>query len=149
MVGSGEDPNKRIGMLWADESETTLPPPGTTKVEYAYPSVSDQEADPNSLLNYYRRAMVLRHSFPAIAAGTSTVIPCDADEICLIVREYAGEEILLIVNPSASPMQLSPSHYGADFLVLAAWLCTDPDFAVLLRQGSLRMPGYSIAVLTK
>ena len=149
MVGSGEDPNKRIGMLWTDESETTLPPPGATKLEYAYPSVSDQEADPNSLLHYYRRAMELRHRFPAIAAGTSTVLPCDEEEICLIVREYAGEEVLLVVNPSGSPIQLSPSHYGADFPVLAAYLCTEADYAVLLRQGSLRMPAYSIAVLTK
>ena len=44
MVGSGEDPNKRIGMLWTSEAETTLPPPGTTKVEYAYPSVAEQES---------------------------------------------------------------------------------------------------------
>ena len=151
MVGSGEDPNKRIGMLWTDEASTTQPPPGTTKVEYAYPSVAEQEEDPGSLLNYYRQALALRARFPAIARGTSTVLPCDFDEICLIRREYEGEELLLVVNPSASPMQLLPESLAPGFDTLAAYLCADPDAAVVYQpEGSgLRMPPRSIAILTK
>ena len=151
MVGSGEDPNKRIGMLWTDEASTTLPPPGTTKLEYAFPSVAEQEEDPASLLNYYRQALSLRARFPAIARGTSTVLPCDFDELCLIRREYEGEELLLVVNPSASPVQLSPAQYAPGFDTLAAYLCTDPDAAVLYQpEGSgLDMPPRSIAILIK
>ena len=151
MVGSGEDPNKRIGMLWTNEAETTLPPPGTTRVEYAYPSVAEQEADPASLLNYYRAALSLRARFPAIARGTSEVLPCEREELCLIRRSFEGEELLLVVNPSASPIQLSPASQAPSFDTLAAYLCTDPDASVLYRSGEneLYMPPRSIAVLTK
>ena len=150
MVGSGEDPNKRIGMLWTDETSTTLPPPGTTKVEYAYPSVAEQDADPASLLNYYRQALSLRAQFPAIARGTSTVLPCDFDELCLIRREYAGEELVLIVNPSDSWVRLAPMSLPAGFRTLAASLCANQAYTVSYRpvRAGLSMPPYSIAILT-
>ena len=38
MAGSGEDPNKRLGMYWR-ENDVTLPPPGTTRIEYPFASV--------------------------------------------------------------------------------------------------------------
>ncbi len=151
MVGSGEDPNKRIGMLWTSEEETTLPPPGTTSVEYAYPSVEQQEGDPASILNYYRAAMALRRQFPAIARGRSEVLPCEFEEICLIRRTYEDEEVLLIVNPSAAPVQLDPEQFAPGFGTLAASLCTDPEQAVIWQpEGTrLRMPARSIAVFTR
>ena len=151
MVGSGEDPNKRIGMLWTDEASTTLPPPGATQIEYAYPSVAEQEADPGSLLNYYRQALALRSRFPAIARGASTVLPCEEERICLIERRWEDEELLLVVNPSVSSMQLTPEHYAPGYDTLAAYLCTDPESAVIYQpEGTgLRMPPRSIAVLTK
>ena len=151
MVGSGEDPNKRIGMLWTDETSTTLPPPGATRIEYAYPSVAEQEADPGSLLNYYRAVLRLRREYPAIARGTSRVLPCEFDEICLIERCWAGQDLLLVINPSVSPMQLSPADYAPGYSRLAASLCTGPEFSVIFQpEGTgLHMPAYSIAVLTK
>ena len=150
MVGSGPDPNKRIGMLWTDEASVTLPPPGVTSVEYAFPSVAEQEADPASPLSYYRQALALRARFPAIARGTSAVLPCGDEKLCLIRRDYEGETLLLAVNPSASPVQLEPEGEAAAFRTLAASLCTDPEAAVDFRPGEtgLYMPPYSIAILT-
>ncbi len=143
MVGSGDDPNKRLGMLWTSEEETTLPPPGVTKLEYAYPSAAAQEADAASILNYYRAALALRERFPAIARGTGEVLPCPSDALCLIRREYGGEALLLVVNPSRGEEALAVGE-GA---VLAASLCTDPSLTVRLEGGTLTLPAYSIAVL--
>ena len=148
MVGSGEDPNKRIGMLWTDEASTTLPPPGTTSVEYAYPSVAEQEADPDSLLNYYRQALALRAQFPAVARGTSTVLPCESEALCLIRRTYGGEDLLLAVNPAASPGRIGTAELTPGFDTLAAYLCADPEAAVVLRPEGLELPPYSFAILT-
>ena len=151
MVGSGEDPNKRLGMLWTTEAETTLPPPGTTKIEYAYPSVAEQENDPGSLLNYYRRALALRRDFPVIARGRSTMLPCELDEVCLILRRWEDEELLLVVNPSPSSVELYPGSAAPGFGTLAGTLTTDPELTVTLQPetGLLCMPGYSIAVFAK
>ncbi len=149
MVGSGEDPNKRLGMLWTSEDEVTTPPPGVTRIEYAYPSVAEQEGDPASLLNYYRSALALRERFPAIARGTSAVLPCAFDEACLILRTYNGEEVLLAVNPSKSDLTLPLDGQAAEFAALAASLCTDYTLEAALEAGVLRLPAYSFAVLTR
>lgn len=149
MVGSGEDPNKRLGMLWTSEAETTLPPPGVTRIEYAYPSVEAQEADPASLLHYYRQALALRERFPAIARGTNAVLPSPSDDACLLLREQEGEAVLLAVNPSRTPVQLALEDCAPGFTVLAASLCTDPAQRASLDDANLTLPAYTIAVLTR
>lgn len=151
MAGSGEDPNKRIGMLWTSEEETTLPPPGVTQLEYPCPSAAEQEADPASLLRYYRQALTLRERFPAIARGTSTVLPCEDDALCLILREYDDESVLLAVNPSSGPITLEPAQYAPGYTALAASLCTDPaqEAAFSDDGAALALPPFSFAVLTE
>ena len=151
MAGSGEDPNKRIGMLWDDPASVTLPPPGATQLDYPCPSAAEQADDPGSLLNYYRAALRLRREYPAIARGTSRVLPCEFDELCLIERSWAGQDLLLVINPSASPMQLPPADCVPGYSRLAASLCTGPEFSVIFQpEGTgLHLPAYSIAVLTK
>lgn len=143
MVGSGEDPNKRLGMLWADGEEPCLPPPGTTKIEYAYPAVAEQEEDPSSILCYYKEALALRERFPAIARGASEVLPCERDEVCLIRKQYGGDSLLLAVNPSRSEQEIVPEGFTA----LAASLCAEAADEAVITDGVLRLPPYSIAVL--
>jgi len=144
MVGSGEDPNKRLGMLWADGEEPCLAPPGTTKIEYAYPAVAEQEEDPSSILNYYKEALALREAFPAIARGRGEVLPCERDEVCLIQKQYGGEELLLAVNPSKSEQEVVIEDSAA----LSASLCADAEAGAVFSGGVLKLPPYSIAVLT-
>ena len=145
MVGSGDDPNKRIGMLWTTEKETTSPPPGVTKREYAYPSVSEQMKDGDSILNYYRDALALRIRFPAIARGRTEVLSTEDERICLAVRTWEGESVLLAVNPSREDVTYELGGIG--YPNLAASLVTGGD-PVKLEGGTLTLPAYSIAVLT-
>ena len=148
MVGSGEDPNKRLGMLWSDGEAPCLPPPGVTKVEYAYPSAAAQESDPASILNYYKKALALRETFPAIARGTLEALPCELPALCLLLREYEGERLLLVVNPSKSPVSLEAAALPSGFPALAGSLCADPEAAVRWEDTALSLPACSIAVLT-
>ena len=78
------------------------------------------------------------------------MLPCESDELCLIRRSFEGEELLLIVNPSASPAQLDPARYAPGFETLAASLCTDPEQAVTREPEGplLLLPARSIAVFT-
>lgn len=147
MVGSGVDPNKRLGMLWTTQEETTLPPPGVTEVEYAYPSVAAQREDPASLLSYYRQALALRREFPLIAAGRSTVLPCETEAAALILRSDGESAILLAVNPSTAETQLTLEGEAAGYARLSASLCTDPGLSASLSGTSLTLLPYSIAVL--
>ena len=147
MVGSGDDPNKRIGMLWTADGETLSPPPGTTKLDYAFPSVREQMADSASILNYYKNALSLRNRWPEIARGKSELLPCEDDRLCLIRRSWENRAVLLAVNPSQSLCTLSLEDVAGDTPVLLDQLNAG-DQVVTLDGQSLTLPAYSIALLS-
>lgn len=146
MAGSGEDPNKRIGMLWSTEEETTTPPPGATKTEYPFPSVEEQQADENSLLNFYRSAMQLRNRFPEIARGNSELLDSSSGDICLILRTWQDSSVLIAVNPSGNDHDISADVLGQYSSLSGQLTCgaESPE----MQSGTLHLPAWSLAVLT-
>ncbi len=146
MSGVGDDPNKRIGMLWDEEANVTKRPPGTTSVLYSLPSVAHQLQDEYSLLNYYRQAMALRNRHPEIARGASEIISCDNGELCVIRRTWQGESIIIVLNPSdeAHSLSLSRAQYQYDKISD----CLTADGSAVVQDGdTLAMPAYSIVIL--
>ena len=135
-------------MLWTTPEETTSPPPGVTRVEYAYPSVAEQKNDSTSILNYYRDALTLRNRFPAIARGNSEILPCESDQACLILRTWEDQRLLLAINPSGKALDLSLSGEALDYSVLSGSLLTGSE-PVSLSSGKLTLPACSIAVLSR
>lgn len=144
MVGSGDDPNKRLAMDWGDGCMTEQPP-GTTAVEYAYPGVRAQQADPDSLLNYVRAANQMRLAHPAVAAGALETLVAEGD-LLLIRRTSAEETCLIAVNFSTKgegALEVEPCRIVAD-------LETGGEAASLDGSGSallLRLPPHAIVVL--
>ena len=145
MVGSGDDPNKRLAMYWSDD-DMTLQPPGATSVEYAYPSVREQWDDPASLLNYVRSVNRARLEYPAIAWGKNRFLLAEGS-LCLMSREWNGERCLIAINFSASEagrFSLEPCRIACD-------IETGADAATLEAGESgmwLTLPAHGIAVLT-
>ena len=144
MVGSGDDPNKRLAMYWSD-GDMTAQPPGVTNLEYAYPSVEAQQADPDSLLNYCRAVTNARRQVPAIARGTNEFVDV-AGEVCLMRRTWEGESVLIALNFSAKDAKRcdlpSPAavlfdlETGGETAVLDGTALTLPPYAiVILREG--------------
>jgi len=111
MVGSGDDPNKRLAMYWNDE-DMTEQPPGTTKIEYAFPCVDDQLKDEYSLLNYCKKLNHLKRQNPAIALGKNEFVYTDGD-VCVMKRTWNDQECWIFVNFSAkTPQSGSTSLLG-------------------------------------
>ncbi len=144
MVGSGDDPNKRLAMYWSD-GDMTDQPPGATSVEYAYPSVEAQSGDPASLLNYARAVNRARLEYPAIAWGENRFLLAEGS-LCLMEREWDGERLLIALNFSADEagrVEVGPCRIACDLETgtAAADLETDND-------GTwLTLPGYGIAIM--
>ena len=107
MVGSGEDPNKRLAMYWNDQ-DMTAQPPGATKIEYAFPSVDDQLEDEYSLLNYCKKLNHLKLQNPAIALGKNEFLYVDG-EVCIMKRTWNDQECWIYVNFSATQTQSGSS----------------------------------------
>ena len=103
MVGSGDDPNKRLAMYWNDNDRTDQPP-GTTKIEYAFPCVDEQLTDENSLLNYCKKLNHLKLQHPAIALGDHEMVYSDGD-VCIMKRTWMDQEVCLLINFSAKTVQ--------------------------------------------
>ena len=141
MVGSGEDPNKRLAMYWNDH-DMTQQPPGVTKIEYAYPAYDVQILDPNSLLQYCIHANHLRLQFPEISTGINEFIYVDGD-ICLMKRTTDDSSCLIAVNFS------SKDHGECE--IPESWsiagVLTTTEAMPSMEKSCLRLPPYSIVVL--
>ena len=98
MLGSGKDPNKRLGMLWSEE-EVTKAPPGVTAREYPYPGVYAQQQDPASILNYIKKMNHQRLKMPLIALGQTEVVQVTED-IFVLKKTGDGQELVIAVNCS-------------------------------------------------
>lgn len=146
MSGVGDDPNKRIGMLWDEETNVTKRPPGTTTVLYSLPSVADQLEDENSLLNYYKQAMALRNKHPEIARGLSEIIDCGNDDLCVIRRTWRDESIIIVLNPSDEARSLSLSRDEYVYEKMTDYLSADGS-EVTQDGDTLALPAYSIVIL--
>ncbi len=143
MVGSGDDPNKRLAMYWSDEpGAMTMQPPGVTNLEYAYPSLVTQQEDASSLWSYIRQAFRIRQALPVIADGKNTFVHVDGD-VCLMKRENDSGSVLIAINFSSSKENLCPITGSVSILY-------DQEAGEKnssLDSEGLHMPPYSIVVL--
>ena len=147
MVGSGDDPNKRLAMYWND-SDMTEQPPGTTKIEYAFPGVDAQIEDENSLLNYCKAINLLKKAAPSIAWGENEFIFSD-DDFCVMKRTWNGEESYIAVN--FSNKKTYTYELQIEGLKLAGQLDAFSDMPAAAEIGAdaalLTLPPYAVIVL--
>ena len=144
MIGSGPDPNKRIGMYWTSLEEVTACPPGTTEAKYPLGNVTQQQEDPNSLLNYVRRAMNLRNAFPEIARGTTRRVDTDDSDLCVMRRTWEGSTVTIVMNLSRNAKSLA---VDADALLGTLDANLEAGNGVTFSNGVVLLDAWSIAVL--
>ena len=151
--GNNSDPAKRIAMKWEAkniyEGCCYLPPENTPVDEssYYYPSVAEQMAYGESILNYYKEAMELRNRFPSIARGDVTYYPDGQNNyICVITKEYKGEKITVVFNMDTFEQEvtLDVDTLGFSELVGALYACGGEHSYD--GNGRLVMPPQSIAI---
>ena len=141
MVGSGDDPNKRLAMYWNDQ-DMTQQPPGVTKVEYAYPCFDQQKEDPDSLLQYVRKVNLLTRKWPEIAQGKTSIVYSDSYVLCLS-KTLDTSEILLALNFSSNQPKTVAVPEGTE---MTDSLCLDAELPVL-EDNLLTLPPYGFAIL--
>lgn len=84
-------------------------------------SVQEQDGDPDSLLNWYRRLLALRAERPELRRGKQTLACPDEGPVFCLLREADGQRTLLLVNLGDAPAQaeLDPDLAGAAWTELA------------------------------
>ena len=140
MIGSQNDPDKRIGMLWDTKENTTKAPPGVTSTEYIFPGVKKQLKDSQSILNYYKICNNARNAFPAIMRGESKLLANDDPFVLAFQKTYGDETVKIVINFAESEKKI-----GGIEGTLAQGICVSGK--VKQSSGTLTLPKYSIAIL--
>ena len=141
MIGSLNDPDKRIGMLW-DNNKTgmTRVPPGSNTQQYAFDGVKEQLADPNSILNYYKLCNNVRNAFPAFMRGTIQRVEYDDEKVLVFTKTYNDESVTVVINFDSTEKQVTGLSGK-----LAQGICVNGS--ITMSGNTLTMPVKSIAIL--
>jgi alpha-glucosidase len=101
---------ERTPMQW-DSSENAgfskgtpwLPVPPTYKTH----NVADEEKDPNSVLEFYKQVLKLRHTNQALVDGNYAAINENDPNVLSYVRTYKGNGIVVALNMSNAPQKIT------------------------------------------
>ncbi len=93
---------------FTDAEEAWLPVP---KQHYSY-AVNIQNADPNSLLNTWRRLLHWRKRQPALIAGSFQMVETE-EPLFGFVREYAEQRLLCLFNLSGKTIEYDLGELGS------------------------------------
>ncbi len=98
----GRDP-ERTPMQWDGSPNAGFAPEGVqtwlpVAPDYKTRNVAVQDADPASMLNYFRALTALRQSEPALITGSYRSVDAGAGDVFAYVREGDGAAFLIVLN---------------------------------------------------
>lgn len=112
----------RTPMQWSDAEHagfSTAEPWFSVNPNYREINVAQQEKDPDSLLNFYRKAIELRKSLPVVRHGSYKELLRRSKKLYAYERESKGTKLLVICSFSDRPMKLPKRlHPGKASLIL-------------------------------
>jgi len=100
----------RAPMQWEDaknagfsETDPWLP------VNANYPSrnVAQQTADPDSLLNFFKKLIAVRKAVPALQRGDFTPLAEDHHQVLAYQRQLNGERVIVLLNFTSRPLNFT------------------------------------------
>lgn len=153
MKGAGRDENKRAPMQWNKDKNAEGMCKGPKEMEdfeMIYGTLEEQSADKNSIYNYYKNAIKLRHSFPSIARGKTEVYTgfdgLDTGKVCAFTRSVEGyQPILVVINTSEEDIT---QKLGNDYTELSSSLTTG-ETEVKVKDGEVNIPAFGVGIFTK
>lgn len=94
----------RTPTQWANTANGGFSPEGVTTWLPVHPNyaeginVSDQEKDPCSMLNFYRRVLHMRRENPALISGDYQPVAEDSEDILAFMRSAPEQNCLVVLN---------------------------------------------------
>jgi alpha-glucosidase len=97
---------ERTPMQWSDSANagfSTTTPWLPVPPNYKAHNVETEKKDPDSILNFYRRLLALRHTDPALLEGEYVALNESDTNVLSYLRRYKNEAVLVVLNMSARP----------------------------------------------
>ena len=101
--------NARTPMQWDDTPNagfTTGTPWFTVNPDYKEINVAEQEKDPESILNFYKKLIRLRKEYPIIVYGSYKMLYPTHETAFVYERTQDNEKLLIVCNFSAEGQEL-------------------------------------------
>lgn len=151
MSSSGQkDENKRLPMIWSDTDAAGMtkgPLDADKDIVSAFAGAAQQQEDPYSILNYYRRAVRLRNENPEIARGQIEIVESLTEgNQAAITKTYEDSTIGIVYNTSDEALTIELADTALAGMAIRGYLTPDGG-AVELAEGVLSMPAQSICIL--
>jgi len=100
---------ERTPMQWnntANAGFSTAKPWLPVTPTYRTHNVTDEDKDPDSILNFYRRVLALRHQHPALLDGDYTGLNEEDPNVLAYLRRAQGKNLIVVLNMSAKPQSI-------------------------------------------
>ena len=110
MEGTGPDPVKRRPMQWsagANAGFTSGSPWSNLGDNYTTNNVAEMEAEPTSLLSFYKTLVHLRNDLAPLRRGYALPLYGNSDEVLHFIRIYEGEAVATVINLGDAPASVS------------------------------------------
>jgi alpha-glucosidase len=130
----------RTPMTWdasATGGFTTGTPWLPVKAAQREHNVADQSVDETSVLAHYRRMIAFRTSQPALVSGKTRFVDV-AEPVLAYVRHHGADAVLVVLNLSPKPLQLTIKGTGTLF---------GPGLAATLQKDHLSLGANGVAFL--
>jgi alpha-glucosidase len=73
---------------------------------YITHNVSSEQADPHSILNWYKQLLKLRHTDPALLEGKWVPLNENDENVLVYLRQHKNEAVLVALNMSENPQKV-------------------------------------------
>jgi alpha-amylase len=107
MTGVKPDEKIRTPMQWTagpNAGFSTAKPWQPVNRDYAEANVETQSADPESLLNHYRKLIALRNEHPALRVGNTVLLEGEHRRVLAFLRQSEGQRLLVVINLEQEPV---------------------------------------------
>ncbi|WP_422120103.1 hypothetical protein [Lactococcus cremoris] len=150
LTGSDIDQNKRLPMQWsadgANSPKANVAVPGATETATTDGgSVAQQETNPSSLLNWYKKILRIKAKYPEIATARLKNISVSKESLSVI--NY-GKDLTIINNFSDTENVTMKLPKGVVGKKITDQLSVSSSQAKLT-DGKLTIPAYSTVILKK
>ncbi len=97
------DANRRLAMVWGD-GDTVQDPAGATYAKQTPYSVQDLRGMRSSLLNHYKKLLMIRRANPEIARGEYTALKFTGTKLGGFVSAWEGKRVMVLHNTTNAPL---------------------------------------------
>ena len=131
--------NARTPMQWDDTPQagfTTGEPWLAVNPNYTKINAAEQVGRADSVFNYYKKLIALRHQYDIIVYGRYELLMPEDPDLYVYTREYEGQKLLVVCNFSENVRAFRPSDAFTDAVQAGGW-----DSAKVLVQN---IPGHDL-----